>query len=72
MKHIKTLSILLIFILLLCSVGCAYRGEVYISEFYGKIHKRSDCSGMKYYFTMDYDDAIEAGYVKCKKCFIFN
>ena len=35
----------------------------------GKIHRRSNCSGMKYYSTMSYSDAINKGYVKCKKCY---
>lgn len=41
---------------------------VYVSR-NGKIHKISNCSGMKYYTEMDYDAAIAAGYVLCSKCF---
>ena len=41
---------------------------VYVSR-YGKIHKRSNCSGMKYYTAMSYSDAINAGYSKCKNCY---
>lgn len=42
---------------------------VYVSTSGGKIHLRSNCSGMKYYDTMTYGEACERGYVHCKKCF---
>lgn len=41
---------------------------VYISST-GKIHLKSDCSGMKSYTEMDLDDALMSGFTKCKKCF---
>ncbi len=41
---------------------------VYVSN-YGKIHRNSNCSGMKYYTKMSYADAINRGFVKCKKCY---
>lgn len=41
---------------------------VYVSNS-GKIHRRSNCSGMKHYTTMTYDEAIARGYDKCKKCY---
>ena len=41
---------------------------VYVSK-YGKIHKSSDCSGMKYYDTMTYSEARSEGYVRCQNCF---
>lgn len=42
---------------------------VYVSKSGGKIHLRSNCSGMKYYYTMTYSEACEHGYDHCKKCF---
>ena len=42
--------------------------KVYVSN-YGKIHLRSNCSGMKHYSTMTYDAAYNAGYSHCSKCF---
>ena len=42
---------------------------VYVSQSGGKIHLRSNCSGMKYYNTMTYGEACERGYTHCKKCF---
>lgn len=42
---------------------------VYVSISGGKIHRRSNCSGMKNYNTMTYGEACEKGYVHCKKCF---
>ena len=41
---------------------------VYVSR-NGKIHLRSNCSGMKYYSTMTYGQAVSRGYKKCDKCF---
>ena len=41
---------------------------VYVSK-NGKIHRYSDCSGMKYYTTMSYSQAIAQGYDLCKKCY---
>lgn len=41
---------------------------VYVSR-NGKIHKRSNCSGMKYYTEMSYSSAKAAGYVECKNCY---
>lgn len=41
---------------------------VYISST-GKIHLRSDCSGMKSYDEMTYEEACEAGYEHCSRCF---
>lgn len=43
-------------------------GEVYVSR-NGKIHTRSDCSGMKYYTAMSYEAAVNAGYDHCGKCY---
>lgn len=45
-----------------------YEVTVYVSRT-GKIHKRSNCSGMKYYIEMDQDAAINSGYNYCKKCY---
>ena len=41
---------------------------VYVSTS-GKIHKNSNCSGMKKYTKMTYEEACELGYEHCKKCF---
>ena len=41
---------------------------VYVSS-KGKIHKNSNCGGMKNYSTMTYDEAINKGYSKCGTCF---
>lgn len=50
------------------STGSANSETVYVSN-NGKIHRRSNCSGMKHYTTMTYDQAIAQGYDKCKKCY---
>lgn len=42
---------------------------VYISKRGHKIHLNSDCSGMMYYFEMTYEEACEAGYSHCSRCF---
>ena len=41
---------------------------VYVSQ-YGKIHKRSNCSGMKYYTAMSSKEARRAGYALCQNCY---
>ena len=41
---------------------------VYVSN-NGKMHKKSNCSGMKNYTTMTYDEAVSKGKSKCHKCF---
>lgn len=41
---------------------------VYVSNS-GKYHKKSNCSGMKNFFTMTLDEAKSAGYEACKKCY---
>ena len=48
--------------------GSTNSETVYVSNS-GKIHRRSNCSGMKHYTTMTYDQAIAQGYDKCKKCY---
>lgn len=40
---------------------------VYVSTT-GKYHSKTNCSGMKNYTTMTYDEAIAYGYEACKKC----
>ena len=42
---------------------------VYVSKSGGKIHKSPTCSGMMYYYTMTYKEAINKGYSKCSKCY---
>lgn len=42
---------------------------VYVSNSGHKIHRRSNCSGMKYYTEMSYGEACERGYTHCSKCF---
>lgn len=42
---------------------------VYVSQSGGKIHTRSNCSNMKYYYTMTYAEAISSGYSHCSKCY---
>lgn len=41
---------------------------VYVSRT-GKIHSNPNCSGMKYYTEMTYDEAIASGYDLCKNCY---
>ena len=48
--------------------GVSDSTTVYVSR-NGKIHLCSDCSGMKYYSTMTYGQAVSRGYKKCDKCF---
>ena len=53
------------------STGGALYGNsmiVYVSD-YGKIHRYSSCSGMKYYTEMTYSAALAAGYSRCSNCF---
>lgn len=40
---------------------------VYVSST-GKYHKKCDCSGMKNYTEMTLQQAVEAGYTACKRC----
>ncbi len=47
---------------------CDLNRTVYVSR-NGKIHLRSNCSGMQYSDAMTYGEACERGYVHCKKCF---
>lgn len=42
---------------------------VYVSRSGHKIHLHSDCSGMMYYVSMTYEEACEAGYEHCSRCF---
>ena len=42
---------------------------VYVSKSGGIAHESSICSGMKYYKTMYYYEAIENGYPRCRNCF---
>lgn len=42
--------------------------EVYISNSNGIVHSRSNCSGMKYYWTTTIKAANDAGYEFCEKC----
>lgn len=75
----KLLSLFLVVVIFASSVGCSNNetnGEedlsgdsiVYVSKT-GKIHKRPNCSNMKYYTEMDYDEAVDKDYDFCKKCF---
>lgn len=41
---------------------------VYVSRA-GKIHTNPNCSGMKYYRKMGYNDARRAGYDLCQNCY---
>lgn len=43
--------------------------EVYVSKSGGKIHVKSNCSGMAHYYTMTYGEAVTRGYAHCSKCF---
>ena len=67
------LAILLIFTFISCNgakdVEEQANGEmtVYVSK-YGKIHSDPSCSGMVRYETMTLSEAIDEGYVVCKKC----
>lgn len=47
--------------------GTSQSGTVYVSN-NGIIHSKSNCSGMKHYTAMTYDQAIAQNYRKCKKC----
>ena len=40
---------------------------VYVSNS-GKYHSKSNCSGMKHYTEMSLGEALDMGYVACKKC----
>ena len=51
------------------AVNTANDRTVYVSQSGGKIHRYNDCSGMKYYDTMTYGEAIDDGYTVCEKCF---
>lgn len=42
---------------------------VYVSKSGHKIHLKSNCSGMRSYYTMAYAEALSAGYAHCSKCF---
>lgn len=42
--------------------------EVYVSNSNGIVHSRSNCSGMKYYWTTTIKAANDAGYPFCEKC----
>ena len=42
---------------------------VYVSRSGHLIHRRSNCSNMKYYTEMTYAEACAAGYRHCSKCF---
>lgn len=65
------LCVLFIFTMVSCSEEKEefrdYDIIVYVSR-YGKIHSYSNCSGMVYYKTMTFFDAINEGNVVCKKC----
>ena len=71
MKKIFCLALSILFIFALISCDNAeenYDTIVYVSR-YGKIHSEADCSGMIYYDTMTLSEALDKGYVWCKKCF---
>ena len=42
---------------------------VYVSKSGKKIHRNKKCSGMKYYWEMSYEEAVDAGYDFCDKCY---
>lgn len=42
---------------------------VYVSKSGKKIHRIPNCSGMKNYWEMSYEDAVEAGYKFCQNCY---
>lgn len=73
----RIISLLMVIVLIVgCCVGCNDDNNntnvnetiVYVSKT-GKIHKISYCSGMKYYTEMEYDEAVDKGYVFCKNCY---
>ena len=45
-----------------------YEQTVYVSKSSHKVHSDPNCSGMKYYFEISYNDAVKAGYDFCKNC----
>ena len=47
--------------------GLSADRTVYVSNA-GKIHLKSDCSGMKTYTEMTLEEAYNAGYEKCERC----
>lgn len=49
--------------------GIRLNRTVYVSNSGHKIHLNSDCSGMKNYHEMTYEEACEAGYKHCSRCF---
>lgn len=49
--------------------GYAEDRTVYVSTNGRKIHLRRNCSGMKYYSEMTYEEACERGYSHCSNCF---
>lgn len=71
------LALFMIFPLTLGFVSCGDEEEsgssgsytVYVSKSGGKIHKSPTCSGMLYYYTMTYKEAVNKGYSKCSKCY---
>lgn len=42
---------------------------VYVSDSSNKYHSTPHCSGIKNAHKLEYDEAIENGYIPCKKCF---
>lgn len=49
-------------------MGRAADAEVYVSNSNGIVHAKSNCSGMKYYWTTTVKAAYDAGYEFCDKC----
>ena len=45
-----------------------FENMVFVSK-YKKIHKNPKCSGMKEYYIMEFDEAVEEGYVLCHTCY---